>query len=89
MTELLFLSSREQMDKVNKDLSPLEKTRGLDSELDKLRALLDRLTEEYKAKNAAVDNSIGPDSTGMIKKDHHSAMLNVVNGLHMLVWCII
>lgn len=54
------------MDKVNKDLSPLERTPGLelDSELDKLRALLDRLTEEHKAKKAAVENSIRPDSTG-------------------------
>lgn len=60
------------MDEINEDLSPLERTPGLDSELDKLRTLLDRLTEEYKAKKAAVENSISPDSTGMTQRHHHS-----------------
>lgn len=83
MKEALFLSSRKQMDKVNKDLSPLERTPGLDSELDKIQALLDYLTEEYKAKKAALENSISPDSTGMTRSHHHSAVLNVINGLHV------
>lgn len=52
------------MDKVNNDLSPLEKTPGLDSELDNLRDLLNRLTVTYKAKKEAMENSISPDSKG-------------------------
>ncbi len=45
------------MNKVNDDLSPLVKTPGLDSNLDNLKALLDRLTLEYNAKKNAGENS--------------------------------
>lgn len=62
--ELLFLSSRDQMDKVNKNLSPLVRTPNLDSELTKLRVLLDRLTVEYKAKKDAMENSVNPNNAG-------------------------
>ncbi|KAG7229500.1 hypothetical protein INR49_031924 [Caranx melampygus] len=55
---------RKQVDKVNNDLSPLEKTPGLDSELDNLRDLLDSLIVTYKAKKDAMENSISPDSKG-------------------------
>lgn len=55
---------RDQMDKINNDLSPLAKTPGLDSELDKLRALLDLLTVEYKAKKDAVETSISSNNAG-------------------------
>lgn len=55
---------RDQVEKVNNDLSPLERTPGLASELDKLRDLLDRLTVEYKAKKDATDNSVSPNNAG-------------------------
>ncbi|XP_070695736.1 laminin subunit beta-3 [Pempheris klunzingeri] len=55
---------RDQVDKVYNDLSPLERTPGLDSELDKLRALLNSLTVEYKSRKDALDNSISPSNTG-------------------------
>ncbi|XP_022601051.1 laminin subunit beta-3 [Seriola dumerili] len=55
---------RDQVDKVNDDLSPLPRTPGLDSDLDKLRALLDGLTVSFKAKKDALENSISPDSAG-------------------------
>ncbi|AWP03505.1 putative laminin subunit beta-3 [Scophthalmus maximus] len=54
----------EQVDKVNDGLPPLERTPGLDSELDKLKALLDGLTVLYKAKKGAMENSISPNNTG-------------------------
>ncbi|KAI3370517.1 hypothetical protein L3Q82_025278 [Scortum barcoo] len=47
---------RDQVDKVNNDLSPLVKTPGLDSQLDNLKALLTRLTLEYNAKENALEN---------------------------------
>ncbi|KAM9361786.1 laminin subunit beta-3 [Symphorus nematophorus] len=55
---------RDQMDKINNDLSPMKRTPGLDSELDKLRDLLDRLTVEYKNKKNALDNSVRPSDPG-------------------------
>ncbi|GAA6225593.1 laminin subunit beta-3 [Lates japonicus] len=55
---------RDQVDKVNDDLSPLAKTPGLDSELEKLQDLLDSLTPLYKAKKDALDNSISPNNAG-------------------------
>lgn len=64
------------MDKVNDDLSPLEKTPGLDSELDKLRDLMNRLAVTYKAKKDAMENSISPDSKGQ-KQTH--AMQRCIN----------
>ncbi|XP_029358209.1 laminin subunit beta-3 [Echeneis naucrates] len=57
---------RDQKDQIKDDLSPLEKTPGLDSELDKLQALLDELTVIYKAKKDAIENSISPDIAGEI-----------------------
>ncbi|XP_068451065.1 laminin subunit beta-3-like [Clinocottus analis] len=57
---------RDQMDKINDDLSPLERSPGLDSELDKLQTLLDRLTLEYKTKKDAKDNSVNPDNSGSL-----------------------
>uniref|UniRef100_A0A4W6BUC7 Laminin, beta 3 n=1 Tax=Lates calcarifer TaxID=8187 RepID=A0A4W6BUC7_LATCA len=49
---------RDQVNKVNDDLSPLAKTPGLSSELDKLQDLLNSLTPLYKAKKDALENSI-------------------------------
>ncbi len=57
------------MNQVDDDLSPLERTPGLDSELDSLRALLDSLTVEYKAKKDAMENSISPNNAGQ-KRQH-------------------
>lgn len=39
---------------------------GLDSELDKLQVLLERLAEEYKAKSISVENTLGPNDTGQL-----------------------
>ncbi|CAJ1051838.1 LOW QUALITY PROTEIN: laminin subunit beta-3-like [Xyrichtys novacula] len=55
---------RDQLEKIDDDLPPLTKTPGLDSELDKLKALLDRLNVEYRDKKNAVDNTISPDNSG-------------------------
>lgn len=57
---------RDQVDKINNDLSPLEKAPGLDSELIRLQALLDRLTLDYKAKNDAKDNSVSQNNSGSL-----------------------
>ena len=67
----MFLSHRDQVDKVNNELSPLERTPGLDAELDKLRDLLDRLTVEYKAKKDAIDNSVSPNNAGDAETKTH------------------
>lgn len=40
---------------------------GLDSELDKLQVLLERLAEEYKAKSISVENTLGPNDTGQLR----------------------
>lgn len=53
------------MNKINNDLTPLTRTPGLDSELDNLQDLLDRLNVEYKAKKAAAGNSVGYNDTGV------------------------
>ena len=58
------------MDRVNSDLSPLTTTTGLDSELDRLQALLDSLTLVYKAKKDAKGNSGNPNNTG--QKQRHT-----------------
>uniref|UniRef100_UPI0037E7B566 laminin subunit beta-3 n=1 Tax=Semicossyphus pulcher TaxID=241346 RepID=UPI0037E7B566 len=55
---------RNQLDKVDNDLTPLTRTPGLDSELDKLKGLLDRLNVEYRDKKAATENTISPDNSG-------------------------
>ncbi|XP_034389496.1 laminin subunit beta-3 isoform X1 [Cyclopterus lumpus] len=57
---------RDEMDKINDDLSPLERTPGLDSELDRLQTLLDRLTLDYKVKKDAKDNSVSQNNSGSL-----------------------
>lgn len=59
---------RDQVDMVNNDLSPLKKTPGLDSELDKLQALLLSLTVQYNAKKDATENSGNAEGFSAIKK---------------------
>ncbi|KAM6927923.1 laminin subunit beta-3 [Xenentodon cancila] len=49
---------RDEVEKVDKDLSPLGRTPDLESELDKLQAILDNLTLVYTAKKDAMENSI-------------------------------
>ncbi|KAM8913252.1 laminin subunit beta-3 isoform 2-T6 [Spinachia spinachia] len=65
---------RDQVDKINNDLSPLERAPGLDSELERLQALLYSLTLEYKAKMDGKDNSVGKNDTGAL-----SAIRNAYN----------
>ncbi|XP_040059097.2 laminin subunit beta-3 [Gasterosteus aculeatus] len=65
---------RDKVDKINDDLSPLERAPGLDSELDRLQALLDSLTLVYKAKVDGKDNSVSPNNTGAF-----SAIKNAYN----------
>ncbi|KAM7402795.1 hypothetical protein PAMP_018006 [Pampus punctatissimus] len=55
---------RDQVDKVNNNLSPLDRIPGLDSELDKLQALLDGLSVKYNAKKDAITNSINTNNAG-------------------------
>lgn len=52
------------MKKIDNDLSPLVKTPGLNSKVEKLRDLLDRLTVEYTAKKDAMVNSVGANNEG-------------------------
>lgn len=61
---MFFLSPRNQLKKMNGELSPLLRTPGLDSELDKLQDLLDRLALEYKAKSNGADNTLDPNDRG-------------------------
>lgn len=53
------------MNKINNDLTPLTRTPGLDSELDNLQDLLDRLNVQYKAKKDAAGNVVGYNNTGV------------------------
>ncbi|XP_040014667.1 laminin subunit beta-3-like [Xiphias gladius] len=55
---------RDQVDRVNDDLSPLARAPGLDSELDNLEALLDNLAAYYKDKKVATENSMSPSNAG-------------------------
>nr|XP_020504058.1 laminin subunit beta-3 [Labrus bergylta] len=55
---------RDQLDKVDADLPPVTRTPGLDSELDNLKALLNRLSEEYRDKKKALELSPGSDNSG-------------------------
>ncbi|XP_011611933.1 laminin subunit beta-3 isoform X1 [Takifugu rubripes] len=55
---------RNQLKKINDGLSPPLRTPGLDSDLDKLWALLERLTVEYKAKKSAMDNTLSSNNAG-------------------------
>lgn len=52
------------MEQVDNDLSPLDRVPGLDSELDKIQALLDSLDLVYKAKKDALTNSISGNNAG-------------------------
>lgn len=53
------------MDKVNRDLSPLDRVPGLDSELVKLQALLESLRVQYNAKKDAMTNSVNNNNAGL------------------------
>ncbi|KAM9364179.1 laminin subunit beta-3 [Pholidichthys leucotaenia] len=55
---------KDQREQVDNDLSPLEKTPGLDSELKKLQDQLDNITLTYKDKADALDKTISPENTG-------------------------
>ncbi|RVE72887.1 hypothetical protein OJAV_G00043470 [Oryzias javanicus] len=55
---------RKQLEQANGTLPSIQKTPDLASELDKLQDLLNRLTLIYKAKKAALENSISSDNTG-------------------------
>lgn len=57
-------SLRDQMNKMKNDISPLTRTPGLDSELDRLQDLLDRLTVEYKVKQDAAGKTPLHNNTG-------------------------
>lgn len=63
---MFFLSSRNQLKKMNNELSPLLRKPGLDLELDYLQDLLDRLALEYKAKSNSADNTLGPNDRGQL-----------------------
>ncbi|XP_023138331.1 laminin subunit beta-3 isoform X1 [Amphiprion ocellaris] len=55
---------RDQMNQVDNGLSPLTRTPGLDSELDRLQGLLDSLILKYKAKKDGLENSITSNNAG-------------------------
>ncbi|XP_042354687.1 laminin subunit beta-3-like [Plectropomus leopardus] len=59
---------RDQVDDVNDDLSPVTRTPGLDTELDKLQDLLNKLNLEYKVKKDAKDNSVNPNNAEALKE---------------------
>lgn len=65
---MFFLSSRNQQEKMIDELSPLLRKPGLDSELDYLQDLLDRLALEYNAKSNSVDNTLGPNDRGQLRQ---------------------
>lgn len=52
---------REQLEKVDNDLPSSVRDPGLESELDKLRDLLENITLNYNAKKETTEDSIGPD----------------------------
>nr|XP_019959824.1 PREDICTED: laminin subunit beta-3 [Paralichthys olivaceus] len=54
----------DQVEEVNDDLPPVTRPPALESELDKLQALLDSLTLLYKVKEGAIDNTISPNNAG-------------------------
>lgn len=66
----MMLSFRDQINKMKNDISPLARTPGLDSELDKLQDLLDRLTVEYKAKLNAAGTPPLRNNTGVTATLH-------------------
>ncbi|KAM4587748.1 laminin subunit beta-3 [Odontesthes bonariensis] len=55
---------RGKVDKVNDDLSPMGRLPGLESEVDKLQALMDSLISFYKDKKDAIENSISANNAG-------------------------
>lgn len=71
-THKTFLSSRDQMNKMRNEISPLTRTPGLDSELDRLQDLLDRLAVEYKAKQEAAGKTPLHNNTGGTANVHHA-----------------
>lgn len=60
-------------------------TPGLDSELDKLQLLLERLTVEYKAKSNSGENTLGPSDTGQF----HQLKLQVKLRNSALQWTVL
>lgn len=60
------------------DISPLARTPGLDSELDRLQDLLDRLTVEYKAKQNAVGTTPQHNNTGVTATLHVMLLLYIL-----------
>lgn len=65
------------MEKVNNDLSPIGRTPDLESELDKLQAILDSLILVYNAKKDATENSISTNNAG----EKHISSLGCVRHL--------
>ncbi|XP_077385629.1 laminin subunit beta-3 [Festucalex cinctus] len=55
---------RDQVDKVNNNLSPLAQKPDLGKELDKLDDLLDSLNGDYNIKKEAMKNTISPGNAG-------------------------
>lgn len=65
------------MNKLQEDVSPLTRTPGLDSELDRLQELLDRLTVDYRAaRNSSTPDTGGvtPDPQSVVVVGHTSAL---------------
>ena len=60
----LWLSCRGNMGKVNNDLSPMGRLPGLESEVDKLQALMDSLIFIYKDEKDAMEKSISANNAG-------------------------
>lgn len=54
------------MEKVDNDLPSSLRDPGLESELDKLQALLDSISFSYNAKKDATENFIDPDNAGQL-----------------------
>lgn len=61
---LIMSSARDKVNQIDNDLSPLMRTPGLDSDLDKLQNLLASLTEVYNAKKDAKKESTSPTDKG-------------------------
>lgn len=70
----MILSFRDQLNKMKNDVSPLARTPGLDSELDKLQDLLDRLTVEYKARQDAIGKTPLRNNTGVTATLHFNGI---------------
>ncbi|XP_077458649.1 laminin subunit beta-3 [Stigmatopora argus] len=55
---------RDQVDKVDNDLTPLTLKPDMNKELDKLQSLLNNLTGDYNIKKDAMKNTITPNNAG-------------------------